>query len=128
MARLIDRTPRGHWYLGDRKCGTFDDDGNLIPASQCGGDTFSEEHLQLENGSLKALEDENRVWSTPIADGAAYYYIQSERPLTVTHIPYGDCYHAAPATVRGLRMSHVQQHRDFKDTLEMLAGAWKWGT
>jgi hypothetical protein len=49
------------------------------------------------------------IWF-PAADGRAYYKVVSEKPLKVMHIPYGDAWETNYATIRGLRVSDVQQH------------------
>jgi hypothetical protein len=44
----------------------------------------------------------------PMADGYALYVVTSEKPLTLQHVPFGDAWQAAAATIRGVTMSDVQ--------------------
>jgi len=61
----------------------------------------------------KALEEipEDRLYSSPVADGQAMYFIVSDNPLVLRHIPFGDAYQLPYAHVRGLRLSDINLHR-----------------
>jgi len=50
----------------------------------------------------------DRLIHFPVADGHAIYFIHSERPLVLQHVPYGDAYRADPILIRGLRLSDVK--------------------
>jgi hypothetical protein len=43
----------------------------------------------------------------PAGDGSAYYVVVAEKPLTVAHVPYGDAYHAAGVTIKGVDRKYV---------------------
>jgi hypothetical protein len=70
------------------------------------------------NGLFKALQAasqavpegtvKGRMIGFPVADGAAYYLVLEEKPLTLEHIPYGDGYEIPKAHVRGLNLSDVR--------------------
>ena len=53
----------------------------------------------------------DRIFSHPYADGRAYYYIVTEKPLVLQHIPYGDAWQLPYAHIRGLRLSDIQAKR-----------------
>ncbi len=51
----------------------------------------------------------DRVIRFSVADGYAFYYVRSEKPLVLQHIPYGDTWHVSAITIRGLRLADVKQ-------------------
>ena len=55
--------------------------------------------------------------SFSIGDGAAYYILQKEKPLTLLWIPYCDRYQADPILLRGLRLSDVKKMIDSERAL-----------
>ena len=104
----------GHWTgrssADQQSCVEFGKDGRWADEQhQCAS---LREHIGRENASLEELTPE-RVWSTPVADSKAFYYILSEKPLTLVHIPYGDGYRADPILIRGLRLKDVRQAQEF---------------
>lgn len=44
----------------------------------------------------------------PVADGAAIYVVAQDEPLALRHVPYGDGYEAAEATIRGVNKATVK--------------------
>ena len=112
MAELANQMPPGHWHLTDDHlkfaCTQVDEHGNHSDVEQPCNDFMK--NMDAERESLLALIEEERVWKTPIADGHAYYYIKSETPLVLLHIPYGDRWTAHPALIRGLNLDDV--HRE----------------
>jgi len=54
----------------------------------------------------------DRVVRFPFADGHAHYFVFSERPLVLQHIPYGDAWHADPALIRGIRQIDIRKRVD----------------
>lgn len=50
-------------------------------------------------------------------DDAARYFIESEKPLILTHIDFCDGYRALPATIRGTTMHEVTGMRAFNRIL-----------
>lgn len=71
------------------------------------GEDFSEYRRRID--VLFASTPTNQVIRFPWADGHAYYYVYSETPLTLQHIPYGDAWHVHDATIRGLRLSDIKK-------------------
>jgi len=61
---------------------------------------------------LEKLRKTGKVVTFPFADGFAYYFIKSERPLILQHIPYGDAYQIPAAHLRGLRLEDIQARQD----------------
>lgn len=62
---------------------------------------------------LKEIEAANVVVKFPVADGYALYTVSSEKPLVLRHVPYGDAYQAAAATIRGLTVADVRKQQAF---------------
>ena len=120
MAELIEALPPGHWSLGyDKGCVDVGADGVALPPEQthqC-ADPW-DEHMARERAAFEAI-DPDRVWSSPVGDGYAYYYIHSESPLVLSHIPYLDGYRVLPPTIRGLRLEDIELDRRFQ---RLLAG------
>jgi hypothetical protein len=56
---------------------------------------------------LQEKEPEKLI-SFPVADGAAVYYLKSEKPLKLEHIPVGDAWTVSQATIRGLRIQDIK--------------------
>ena len=77
-----------------------------------------EKHSKLEDESLKALGV--RVYSHPFADSAAYYYVESLRPLTLVHLPYCDAWQLPAAHIRGLTASEVKAVIEFNTGIREL--------
>lgn len=44
-----------------------------------------------------------------VADGYAQYMVESEKPLRLIHLPFGDGYSAGAVWERGLRLTDVRQ-------------------
>ena len=111
MAKISDVYPPGHWHMykgRDFICVEVDDRGRPVEVETCG--SWSE-RSEKEDASMDALPAD-RVWSTPVADDQARYYIVSKRPFVLAHIPYLDGYQAHPALLRGLRLKDVQREKD----------------
>lgn len=74
--------------------------------------------------SKKALDaiPKNRLLSFGVADGYAYYYVRSFRPLVLQHVPYLDGYRADPALIRGLTPDDAEQRIDFALKMQKLFG------
>jgi len=58
---------------------------------------------------------ENRIMSFPVADGRACYYVVSEKPFVLQHIPCGDAYRIPDAHLRGLRLEDWEKQKRFRD-------------
>lgn len=124
MALEIDGYAPGHWskkgpdggnyYAMDTYgpfCVDIDENGQELPSPHQCGDW--KEHAQVSGESLRALAEADCLWSTPMADGHAYYYIHCEDPLTLVFINFMDAYRAHPALIKGLDLSHVEEERRF---------------
>ena len=110
MARLSKRPAPGHWKLPDKtgktRCADVKQNGDVTFPEQ--GCPNWKNHMEREASSLSQLPAD-RLWRTPVADGYAYYYVQSREPIYLAHIPYGDAYRAPPALIRGLRKNELAQ-------------------
>ena len=118
----MSKIPPGHWHqpvnkLNDSRCIDVDDNGVRTPA-QNSCPNFHQE-METENQSLRALP-RDRVWKTPVADGFAYYYIRSEKPLVVLHIPYSDRWQAHPALLRGITLKEMRAQITTETRMEQL--------
>ncbi len=71
------------------------------------GEDFNEYRRRVD--ALFVAIPAGRVIKFPVADGYAFYYVHSEKPLVLQHIPYGDARRADAATIRGLRLADVQR-------------------
>ena len=60
--------------------------------------------------ALDLLISANKVISWPVADGYAYYFVQSVSPPVLSHIPIGDAYRVAPETIRGIRAQDIEKY------------------
>ena len=115
MAILLKNPAPGHWaeftHGAGLRCVEYGPDGRRVPDEKVQQCCDYRQHFNREEKSLKAL-DPMMVWSTPIADGYAHYFVVGEEPrLTVRHIPYMDQYRALPATIRGLGMIEILMMR-----------------
>ena len=111
MARISKQHVSGHWKLGDptgrTRCADVDTQGNVsFPEYGC---PDSRTHMDRETRALSDLPAD-RVWRTQVADGYAYYYVESQAPhIFLAHIPFGDAYRAPPALLRGIRKNELLQ-------------------
>ena len=53
----------------------------------------------------------DRLISSSVADGYAYYYIVSFKPLVLQHIPAYDGYMMSPAEIRGMRLQDIKMYQ-----------------
>lgn len=49
----------------------------------------------------------NKIIKFQVADGYAFYFVKSTKPLKLQHIPFYDAYKAHPALIRGLTLAEV---------------------
>jgi hypothetical protein len=68
---------------------------------------LAETGLKQPDGRLQGC-----VIDFTVADGKACYYVQSEKPLVLRHIQFGDGYAIDMAHIRGLRIEDVQRQVD----------------
>ncbi len=125
MATLSKDPAPGHWKLhenGEYRCADVDRQGNVsYHAPQC---PSWQVHDQREQESLEALIP-SRVWQTPVADGYAIYYITSQEPLEIAHVPFGDAYRAHPALIRGITAEEIRIDVMFRQRTQELAAQRK---
>lgn len=57
--------------------------------------------------AFEQLCKDREMFSTPVADGAAWYIVVKRKPLTLQHVDYSDAWHAPAALIRGLRLSDI---------------------
>ena len=50
----------------------------------------------------------DKVIKFQVADGYAFYFVKSRKPLVLQHIPFYDAYRVHPALIRGLTLVDVQ--------------------
>lgn len=62
------------------------------------------DNLDLENGEIVG-----GLLRWQRGDGYAWYLVTSEKPLTLQHVAYGDCWTIEDALIRGLRKDDVFQ-------------------
>ena len=112
MATTMKGLPPGHWSDPAKgktnRCIDVDENGNRTHGEQC--PTFRD-HMEAEQEAMDRLPPE-RVWKTPVADGHAVYYVKSDKPLKLQHMPTGDAWQASPSLIRGLRLPEVRQQQE----------------
>ena len=112
MATAVKGLPPGHWkessYALTSRCVDVDENGNKTRERQC---RTHEEHMRAEEEAIDSIPPD-RIWRTQAGDGYAVYYVKSEKPLKLQHMPTGDAWHAPPALIRGLRLTDVRQEQE----------------
>lgn len=73
--------------------------------------------------ALYAAIPSDKIIQFPMADGYACYFVKSEKPLVLQHIPYGDAYQIDYATIRGLRLADVKARLNQVAALRKLFGS-----
>lgn len=89
----------------------------VVDMQRPGEDTMSyitRSHQEIDKllAVSNALSDDQIVGGIvrfPVADGYAMYQVTSEKPLTLQHIAYGDCWNITAAHMRGLRKADIQE-------------------
>jgi len=77
--------------------------------------------LKKQEDLLREIEKKHTIVRFSVADGYALYAVTKESPLTLRHIPYGDAYQAAAATIRGLTLADVRQQESYQKALREMA-------
>lgn len=57
----------------------------------------------------------NRVMTFPVADGKACYFVVSEKPFILQHIPCGDAWCIPSAHMRGLTVADWRKQQKFRE-------------
>ena len=111
MATLEDTLPPGHWDVltqgFEQRCIDARPNGEQPPGgtTQC---LTCSQHNQKADDSIAQIPT-SQLWRTPAANGYAYYYVSSNEPLVLRHIPYQDRYTAHPAMIRGITLGEIRQ-------------------
>jgi len=76
----------------------------------CKADAYMEK-LQAEM-LLKDPDDPHcditgTILQFPAGDGAAYYIVSKQKPLTLQHMPYSDAWHASGVTIKGVDRQYI---------------------
>lgn len=64
--------------------------------------------------NLIASIPQDRIMTFPVCDGKALYFVMSEKPLVLQHIPFGDAYKIPDAHLRGLRIEDWKKQLQFR--------------
>lgn len=80
------------------------------------------DRLQRVSDNLPEGDLVGYLWSTPIADGAAIYRVESMKPLRLAHVPYMDAWRAHHTTIRGLRVADLLADQKRNYTIRALFG------
>ena len=65
--------------------------------------------LSRQDKLLSEIRKEGKLIQFPVADGYAFYRVDSEKPLTLSFVPYMDAYQIPDAHLRGLNLDDVKQ-------------------
>jgi hypothetical protein len=79
-----------------------------FPTIESCGNDWDKFYKESEN-KLNEIPVE-KLYSYPVADGQAFYYVVSLSPLVLQYIPYLDNYQLPYAHIRGLRRVDVEQY------------------
>ena len=126
MATLADGYPPGHWLAYDQEgtahCIEADQNRNLVHPYDTPRCFYHINHLEREADSFHTITQE-KLWSTPVPLGRAFYYIVSEEPLVLTPIPFGDRRQATDQQIQELTLHQVRQDQEQRQRmLEELGG------
>lgn len=79
---------------------------------------------KYDEESEKALEEipYERIYSYPVGDGNAIYYIESFSPPILQHVPYSDCWQVSPAHIKGLKEQDLRKHVEVRKLFRSLFG------
>lgn len=112
MASLAPKPYPGHWNMRNEEY-PYNNTCDCANFMEC---------MRKENEDFEAIP-EDKIWATGIADGAAYYFIKSEKPLVLQHIPFGDRWQAPYAMIRGLRLADIKREQERTRAInELFAG------
>lgn len=78
--------------------------------------------LQKRSDSLPEGTVKGALLAFGVADGAAYYVVLIESPLTIQHVPFCDAYHIPYAHVRGLRKADILSNLRYDREMKALIG------
>ena len=78
-----------------------------------------DEYIELSIEELNKIPND-RLYQEGYADGYAYYYVVSFKPLVLQHVPYLDGWHLPHYTIRGLRMSDVKSNISARISFEKM--------
>jgi hypothetical protein len=81
------------------------------------GETWKDYSRRTE-AMLDAIRGD--VMRFPVADGYAFYYVKSRKPLVLQHVPYGDAWTIPDAHIRGLRLVDVDEMLEREANLQKI--------
>ena len=114
MAILQQAYPPGHWTAYDEAgqpyCIEIDQDMNIVHPYDTKRCFYYSHHQQRERDSYTAIPEE-KLWTVPLHMGLAIYYVRSEDPLTLIHLPYGDHRHASAEKIRELTLPKLRDYQ-----------------
>ena len=120
----------GHWQ-GQHGCVEFDADGQELPRAEVRQCSSFKEHMDRESECIDVLTRQERIYRQQIADGYAYYYVHSEDPLDVIHVPYVGGYDLPAPHVRGLLLEDIveaqNRERGWREMFDQHAAAQEQG-
>lgn len=79
-----------------------------------------EEAYRKQDEALAKLRKTGRVIRFGVADGYAWYYVKSFKPLVLLHIPYCDNYRIEDYAIRGLNVSDVKRMIQWEENMNKL--------
>lgn len=87
-----------------------------IPFPELGMSGNFMESFKKQQEALEKLQKEPRAPNSfvgalmhfSVADGQAWYRVEKERPLCLSHIPFGDAYRIPDAHLRGIKLDDVK--------------------
>ena len=96
--------------------------GNWIKKQNAAYAILQAEHDKvMESGTVQV----GFLYQHQIADGYAVYRVESLKPLKLQHVPYMDGYRVPVATMRGLRLSDLEQQVRFDNIFRKAAAKQK---
>ena len=114
MATIKSGNVPGHWHMTAGStaygCVQTEKNGQPMPPEETPQCRDFSQALKRELESMQAIPAD-RLWSFPVPGGHAYYYIQSEDPLVITPIRYGDCHQIHNGEAEKLENEDLQGYR-----------------
>lgn len=72
-----------------------------------------QEYFKRTDAMFEAIPAD-RIMSFPVADGRAFYFVFSEKPFVLQHIPHGDAWQIPAAHLKGLRIEDWKRQAEAK--------------
>lgn len=78
--------------------------------------------IKLSEEALNAIPAD-KLYCEPFADGHAYYFVVSEKPLTLQHIPYLDAWRLSDDRIKRLTLKAVTRNIETRKLMASLFGS-----